>query len=44
MQSGDVILTLGAGNIYQAGEEILKFLEGTLKPPEPEPKKKRKRK
>jgi UDP-N-acetylmuramate--alanine ligase len=28
IQEGDVVLTLGAGNIWQAGEELLKRLEG----------------
>ena len=27
-REGDVFLTLGAGNIYQTGEELLKRLEG----------------
>ena len=27
-QSGDLVLTLGAGNVYQAGDELLRILEG----------------
>ena len=26
---GDIVITLGAGNIWQAGEELLKLLQGT---------------
>jgi UDP-N-acetylmuramate--alanine ligase len=26
-QPGDLVLTLGAGNVYQAGDELLKLLE-----------------
>jgi UDP-N-acetylmuramate--alanine ligase len=28
VKPGDIVLTLGAGNIWQAGEALLKLLEG----------------
>ena len=29
MQPGDLVLTLGAGNVYQAGDELSEFLRGS---------------
>ncbi len=33
VRPGDLVLTLGAGNIWQAGEELLVYLRGGLSAP-----------